>query len=126
MAKGDEMIYVLNFDKRFRFVTLKISARIVSMKISAEEIKKIALLSRLEVKEDQMETVGKQLNDILSYMDLLSQVDVTDVKPTAHAVSMSNVMRDDVPQPSLANEKALQNAPEQADGYFKVPKVIQD
>ena len=50
------------------------------MKISAEEIKKIALLSRLEVKEDQMETVGKQLNDILSYMDLLSQVDVTDVK----------------------------------------------
>ena len=71
------------------------------MKISAEEIKKIALLSRLEVKEDQMETVGKQLNDILSYMDLLSQVDV-------------------------ANEKALQNAPEQADGYFKVPKVIQD
>lgn len=96
------------------------------MKISAEEIKKIALLSRLEVKEDQMETVGKQLNDILSYMDLLSQVDVTDVKPTAHAVSMSNVMRDDVPQPSLANEKALQNAPEQANGYFKVPKVIQD
>ena len=69
------------------------------MKISAEEIKKIALLSRLEVKEDQMETVGKQLNDILSYMDLLSQVDVTDVKPTAHAVSMSNVMSDDVPQP---------------------------
>ena len=57
---------------------------------------------------------------------LCRQVDVTDVKPTAHAVSMSNVMRDDVPQPSLANEKALQNAPEQADGYFKVPKVIQD
>ncbi len=61
------------------------------MKISAEEIKKIALLSRLEVKEDQMETVGKQLNDILSYMDLLSQVDVTDVKPTAHALSLIHI-----------------------------------
>ena len=72
------------------------------MKISAEEIKKIALLSRLEVKDDQIETVGKQLNDILSYMDLLGQVDVTGVKPTAHAVAMSNVMRDDVPsRPSL-------------------------
>ena len=59
-------------------------------------------------------------------VDADGQVDVTDVKPTAHAVSMSNVMRDDVPLPSLANEKALQNAPEQADGYFKVPKVIQD
>lgn len=96
------------------------------MKISAEEIKKIALLSRLEIKDDQIEAVGKQLNDILSYMDLMGQVDITDVKPTAHAVSMSNVMRDDVPQPSLSNEKALQNAPEPENGYFKVPKVIQD
>ena len=96
------------------------------MKISAEEIKKIALLSLLEVKDDQIETVGKQLNDILSYMDLLGQVDVTGVKPTAHAVAMSNVMRDDVPQPSISNEKALQNAPEQDEGCFKVPKVIQD
>ena len=60
------------------------SARSVSMKISAEEIKKIALLSRLEVKDDQIETVGKQLNDILSYMDLLGQVDVTGVKPVSY------------------------------------------
>lgn len=88
--------------------------------------KKIALLSRLEVKEDNIKSVGKQLNDILSYMDLISQVDITDVAPTAHAVSMRNVMRDDVLQPSLSNEKALQNAPEAEDGYFKVPKVIQD
>ncbi|WP_301860577.1 Asp-tRNA(Asn)/Glu-tRNA(Gln) amidotransferase subunit GatC [uncultured Megasphaera sp.] len=96
------------------------------MKISAEEIKKIALLSRLEIKENQMDAVGKQLNDILSYMDLMSQVDITDVQPTAHAVSLSNVMRDDVPQKSISNEAALQNAPEPDDGYFKVPKVIQD
>jgi aspartyl-tRNA(Asn)/glutamyl-tRNA(Gln) amidotransferase subunit C len=96
------------------------------MKISAEEINKIALLSRLEIHEDQVEAVGKQLNDILSYMDLISQVDITDVEPTAHAVSMRNVWREDVPKPSLANDKALQNAPEPEDGYFKVPKVIQD
>ena len=51
---------------------------------------------------------------------------MTGVKPTAHAVAMSNVMRDDVPQPSISNEKALQNAPEQDEGCFKVPKVIQD
>ena len=84
------------------------------MKISAEEIKKIALLSRLNIEDDQIEEVGKQLNDILAYMDLLNQVDITDVAPTAHAVSMRNVMRDDVPQPSLSNEKALSNAPEPA------------
>ena len=92
------------------------------MKISAEEIKKIALLSRLNIEDDQIEEVGKQLNDILAYMDLLNQVDITDVAPTAHAVSMRNVM----PQPSLSNEKALSNAPEPENGYFKVPKVIQD
>ena len=96
------------------------------MKISAEEIKKIALLSRLNIDDDQIEEVGKQLNDILAYMDLLNQVDITDVAPTAHAVSMRNVMRDDVPHTSLPNDKALQNAPEPEDGYFKVPKVIQD
>ena len=96
------------------------------MKISAEEIKKIALLSRLNVEDKDIESVGKQLNDILAYMDLLNQVDVTDVPPMAHAVTMRNVMRDDVPQPSLSNEKALQNAPEPENGYFKVPKVIQE
>lgn len=96
------------------------------MKISAEEIKKIALLSRLEVKQDDIESVGKQLSDILSYMDLMSQVDITDVPPTVHAVSMRNVMRDDILQPSLSNEEALQNAPEAENGCFKVPKVIQD
>lgn len=96
------------------------------MKVSAEEIKKIALLSRLEVQDEDLESVGKQLNDILTYMELIGQVDISDVEPTAHAVSMFNVMREDVPQPSMSNEDALQNAPEQEDGYFKVPKVIQD
>ena len=81
---------------------------------------------KTKIKEDQIDAVGKQLNDILSYMDLMSQVDITDVQPTAHAVSMSNVMRDDVPHTSLPNDKALQNAPEPENGYFKVPKVIQD
>ncbi|ERT61825.1 MULTISPECIES: Asp-tRNA(Asn)/Glu-tRNA(Gln) amidotransferase subunit GatC [Megasphaera] len=96
------------------------------MKVSAEEIKKIALLSRLEVQDEDLESVGKQLNDILTYMELIGQVDISDVEPTAHAVSMFNVMREDVPQPSMSNEDALQNAPEREDGYFKVPKVIQD
>ena len=91
------------------------------MKVSAEEVKKIALLSRLEIKEDRVEAVQQQLSDILSYMELIEQVE-----PTAHAVSMSNVMRDDVPQESLPNEDALRNAPEAEGGYFKVPKVIQE
>ena len=96
------------------------------MKVSAEEVKKIALLSRLEIKEDRVEAVQQQLSDILSYMELIEQSDISEVEPTAHAVSMSNVMRDDAPQESLPNEDALQNAPEAEGGYFKVPKVIQE
>lgn len=96
------------------------------MKVSAEEVKKIALLSRLEIKEDRVEAVQQQLSDILSYMGLIEQADISEVEPTAHAVSMSNVMRDDAPQESLPNEDALQNAPEAEGGYFKVPKVIQE
>ena len=80
------------------------------MKVSAEEVKKIALLSRLEIKEDRVEAVQQQLSDILSYMELIEQADISEVEPTAHAVSMSNVMRDDAPQESLPNEDALQNA----------------
>jgi aspartyl-tRNA(Asn)/glutamyl-tRNA(Gln) amidotransferase subunit C len=116
--KNGIMIYCKVIDKIF-------STRGVHMKISAEEIKKIALLSRLEIQDNQIDSVGKQLNDILTYMDLISQVDISDVEPTGYAVSMRNVMREDVSQPSLPNEKALQNAPEQENGYFKVPKVIQ-
>lgn len=95
------------------------------MKLSQEDIKRIALLGRLEIEDDQLGKVDKILNDILSYMDMIEQVDVEGVEPTAHAVAMQNVMRDDVLQESLSNEQALSNAPEKENGYFKVPKVIQ-
>lgn len=96
------------------------------MKITGEEIQKIALLSRLHIEENQVDAVEKQLSDILSYMDLLKEVDITDVEPTAHAVTMRNIMREDVPHESLPHEAALANAPEPENGYFKVPKVLQD
>lgn len=96
------------------------------MKITSEEIKKIALLSRLTVKEEQMAVIEKQMSDILSYMDLIGEVDLTDVEPTAHAVPLRNVMRADEPRKSLEHGEALSNAPEEENGYFKVPKVLQD
>ena len=104
----------------------RIDETIVFAVLTKEEVKKIALLSRLEIKEDRVEAVQQQLSDILSYMELIEQADISEVEPTAHAVSMSNVMRDDAPQESLPNEDALQNAPEAEGGYFKVPKVIQE
>lgn len=96
------------------------------MKISHEEIKNIALLSRLSIEDSQLDAVGKAMNDILSYVEELEELDLTDVEPMAHAVPLQNVFRKDEVKPSLDRELALQNAPEEENGYFKVPRVIQD
>ena len=93
----------------------------VPMKISQEEIKKIALLSRLEVKEEHMAHVEKELSDILTYV-----AELDGVEPMAHAVPLHNVFREDEKKPSLDHELALSNAPEAEDGYFKVPRVVQE
>ena len=91
------------------------------MKISQEEIKKIALLSRLEVKEEHMAHVEKELS--VAELDAL---ELNDVEPMAHAVPLHNVFREDETKPSLDHDLALSNAPEAEDGYFKVPRVVQE
>ncbi len=95
------------------------------MKLSPEEFKKLALLSRLDIDESEMDSVNQQMNDILSYMELIGQADIEGVVPTAHAVELRNVMREDIPHESFTNEEALANAPEKEGNYFKVPKVMQ-
>ncbi|WP_308520966.1 Asp-tRNA(Asn)/Glu-tRNA(Gln) amidotransferase subunit GatC [uncultured Veillonella sp.] len=96
------------------------------MKISQEEIKNIALLSRLEVKEEHMAHVEKELSDILTYVAELNALELDGVEPMAHAVPLQNVFRKDETKPSLNHDLALSNAPEAEDGYFKVPRVVQE
>ena len=98
----------------------------VPMKISQEEIKNIALLSRLEVKEEHMAHVEKELSDILTYVAELNALELDGVEPMAHAVPLQNVFREDETKPSLNHDLALFNAPEAEDGYFKVPRVVQE
>jgi len=95
------------------------------MKITRKNVEDVALLSRLEIPEEQIETMTGQLNAILEYVDVLNQLDTTGVEPTAHVLPLKNVMRADVVMPSLPREAALANAPEQENGYFKVPKVTE-
>ena len=76
----------------------------VPMKISQEEIKKIALLSRLEVKEEHMAHVEKELSDILSYVAELDALELDGVEPMAHAVPLHNVLREDEMKPSLDHD----------------------
>lgn len=95
------------------------------MKIDKQDVEKVALLSRLEFSESELETFTRQLNSILDYAEMMENLDVADVKPTAHVLPLQNVLRKDEVRPSLDHDLALSNAPEAEDGYFKVPKIVE-
>ena len=96
------------------------------MKVTKKDLETVAVLSRLRIPESEQEKYISQMDAILTYMDNLSQVNTDDVKPTTYALPMKNVFREDVVKPSLSREAALQNAPLKDNGYFKVPKVLED
>ena len=94
------------------------------MMITKKDVEHVALLARLELSEVEKENFTEQLNAILEYADALKQLDTTNVQPTAHPLPINNVFREDVARPSIHNGEALANAPEQEDGFFKVPKIV--
>jgi aspartyl-tRNA(Asn)/glutamyl-tRNA(Gln) amidotransferase subunit C len=89
------------------------------------DIQKVAKLARLELSEEERETFGGQLDQILTYVEQLSRVDTTGVEATSHAIPMSNVFREDETRPSCPREEVVGTAPEQEAGFFKVPKIIE-
>lgn len=93
-------------------------------KITPEQVRHVAKLARLSFEESQIEPLTGQLESILEYVAKIGQLDVTNVEPMAHALPLSNVLRDDVVEESLTVEQVLQNAPETDGPFFKVPKVI--
>lgn len=96
------------------------------MAISKKEVDYVANLSRLKLSEKEIDTFTKQLNSILDFAQKLNELDTTDIKPTSHALDLSNVFREDESRDSLPVEIALKNAPEQKDGQFKVPPVMEE
>ena len=95
------------------------------MKITTEQVLHVARLARLSLSEEQIETMIKNMNSILDYMDQLNEVDTTGVEPTSHTLDIYTVTRPDAAMPSLTNEEALANAPKSENAHFKVPKVIE-
>ena len=95
------------------------------MKISEQDIKTVASLSRLRIREEEKDDVLFQLNKILTYVENLQTLDTTNVEPTTYALPMQNVFRADEVKPSLDRELALSTAPLKEDGYFKVPRVLE-
>ena len=95
------------------------------MKISEQDIKTVASLSRLRIREEEKDDVLFQLNKILTYVENLQTLDTSKIEPTTYALPMQNVFRDDEVKPSLDRKLALSNAPLKEDGYFKVPRVLE-
>lgn len=95
------------------------------MKITLKEVAHVARLARLEISEDEMKKYTTQLNAILEYADRLNRLDTKDILPTAHVLPLRNVFREDESRPCLPRTEALANAPEEEDGMFRVPPVLE-
>ncbi len=93
--------------------------------ISEEDVKYVAALSRIHLKNDEVVSLKKDLEKIIGYVDKLGKLDVTNVPPTSHALPIQNVYREDEIKPSLPQEEVMKLAIEKKDGFFKVPKVIE-
>ena len=89
------------------------------------DIEKVARLARLELSETEKSTLGNQLEQILTYMEQLNRIDTAGVEPTSHAIPIQNAFREDEAKPSFSREEVLGTAPEEGDGHFKVPRIIE-
>ena len=89
--------------------------------LSRDQVLYVARLARLELSEEEVERFEGELSKVLDYIGTISELDLDDVPPTSHVVAVENVLREDVPRPSLPREVALESAPDRAPGGFRVP-----
>jgi aspartyl-tRNA(Asn)/glutamyl-tRNA(Gln) amidotransferase subunit C len=94
------------------------------VKITREDVLYVARLARLDIDDSATERLAAQIGSILDYVAQLNQLDTEGVRPTSHALALTNAMREDAARPHLEREAALANAPEPEDGCFLVPKVV--
>ena len=94
------------------------------MSLSAAEVRKLALLARLDLSDDEVANVRPQLDSILAFVEQLTELDTTDVEPMTTALDVDNRWREDLQFDTLSNDEALANAPSQSDGCFLVPPVL--
>ncbi len=98
------------------------------MPIERSDVEKIAELARLDLTPEETDSFTTQLSAILGYIDKLNELDTADVPPMSQSFAagedVEHARRDDEVRPSPGQKLALENAPDAADGYFRVPKVI--
>ncbi|MDP6036396.1 MAG: Asp-tRNA(Asn)/Glu-tRNA(Gln) amidotransferase subunit GatC [Verrucomicrobiota bacterium] len=89
------------------------------------DLQHVVNLARIDLSPEEEARIQPQMQEILKYVDKLNELDVEGIEPMAHAVPLTNVMREDEARPSLSIGDALRNAPQQANGLFVVPKIVE-
>ena len=89
--------------------------------IDRDQVLHVAKLARLKVTDDEVDRMAEELSKILEHVETMNELDLEGVEPTSHVVDLTNVLREDVPRPSLAPAVALEHAPDPAPGGFGVP-----
>lgn len=98
----------------------------VAEPISKDQVAHVARLARLELRDDELELYTTQLASVLAHAADIESLDIADVAPTAHPFPLSNVLRDDRPQPCLERDEVLGMAPEVESGRFQVPRILSE
>ena len=93
-------------------------------KISSSDVRKVAHLARLELPDDQLETYTAQLEEILTYIDQLQEIETKNIPPTTRAVEVVNAMREDLVDVNCSREDILNQAPHREGDFFRVPKIL--
>ena len=94
------------------------------MQITPDLIQYLESLARITLTEDEEKKIGGELQDILTYIDKLNELDTEGVEAMSHCFPITNVMREDEVQPSMTPDEITANAPEAQDGCFVVPKTV--
>jgi aspartyl-tRNA(Asn)/glutamyl-tRNA(Gln) amidotransferase subunit C len=94
--------------------------------IDLEQVRKVALLARLELSPEEEKQFTGQLSSILEYVEQLGELDTANVEPTTRAIEVSNITRDDALEPFAGRGDILDCAPEREDDFFKVPKILDE
>jgi len=89
--------------------------------IDRDQVLHVAKLARLRLDEDEIERMSSELSTILDHIEKIEELDLDDVEPTSHVVTLENVLRPDEPRPSWPQERILEPAPDAADNGFRVP-----
>jgi len=95
------------------------------MRLTPEQVDKVAELARLELSLDERERYAEQLSAVLGYFNMLNSLDTVNVSPTSHALMLKNVLREDHVQPSLSQQQVLSLAPEVSGELVSIPRTFE-